>query len=233
MISKKSGHLYERRLIVKYIEEHGTDPMTGDTLASEDLMEIKGGNTSAAASSGEVMSDGNAASVPPRATNTASIPGMLQTFQNEWDALMLETFTLKQHLETVRQELSHALYQHDAACRVIARLVKERDDARMTIARSGLHTAQEKTEGDTHEYRVDLPQDVVSNVTQTAEKLSAARRRRKVQRDLLPMDTIGQFGVIASNSVHRSQPGSGVLCVDVHPTDANMVRAISLHCIDS
>lgn len=223
VISKKSGHLYERRLIVKYIEEHGTDPMTGDTLALEDLMEIKGGNASAVASSGEGVSDGNAANVPPRATNAASIPGMLQTFQNEWDALMLETFTLKQHLETVRQELSHALYQHDAACRVIARLVKERDDARMTIARSGLQTAPERAEGDAHEYRVDLSQDVVSNVTQTAEKLSAARRRRKVQRDLLPMDTIGQFGVIASNSAHRSQPGSGILCVDVHPTDANMI----------
>ena len=43
---------------------------------------------------------------------------------------MLETFNLKKSLDVTRQQLSLALYQHDAACRVIARVVKERDEAR-------------------------------------------------------------------------------------------------------
>ena len=54
---------------------------------------------------------------------------MLSLFQSEWDAVMLQSYQLKQQLDASRQELAAALYQYDAATRLIARLVRERDDA--------------------------------------------------------------------------------------------------------
>jgi len=41
VVSQKSGKVYERRLIVKYISENGTDPVTGDKLEESDLIAIK------------------------------------------------------------------------------------------------------------------------------------------------------------------------------------------------
>lgn len=54
------------------------------------------------------------ASAPTRCKNNNSphpLPPSVPFLQNEWDDLMLETFTLKQHLDQTRQELSQALYQ--------------------------------------------------------------------------------------------------------------------------
>lgn len=41
VVSAKSGKVYERRLIVKYIAENGTDPVTGEKLEESDLITIK------------------------------------------------------------------------------------------------------------------------------------------------------------------------------------------------
>jgi pre-mRNA-processing factor 19 len=71
--------------------------------------------------------------VEPKPPSATSIPSLLVSLQNEWDATMLEVFTLKQQYVTLRQELSNALYENDAAKRVIARLVKERDEARHAL----------------------------------------------------------------------------------------------------
>lgn len=41
VVSVKSGHIYERRLISKYITENGSDPITGDKLEESDLIDLK------------------------------------------------------------------------------------------------------------------------------------------------------------------------------------------------
>lgn len=41
VVSSKSGHVYERRLIQKYITENGTDPLTGEKLEENDLITVK------------------------------------------------------------------------------------------------------------------------------------------------------------------------------------------------
>lgn len=63
-----------------------------------------------------------------------SFPSMLAAFQQEWDGLMLETARMRTELDSTRQNLARALYQYDAACRVIVRLQKERDESRAALA---------------------------------------------------------------------------------------------------
>lgn len=46
---------------------------------------------------------------------------------------MLESLSLKLQHQSTRQELAHALYREDASLRVVARLVKERDQARESV----------------------------------------------------------------------------------------------------
>lgn len=41
VISPSSGAIFERRLIEKYIQENGVDPITGKDLTADELIEIK------------------------------------------------------------------------------------------------------------------------------------------------------------------------------------------------
>lgn len=99
VVSKATGHVYEKDLLAKYIATEGKCPMTGEEMSMDDVVEVKANKA-----------------VRPRPATAASIPGMLTLFQDEWDALMLETYQLKQHLDTVRQELVKTLYQVHSHC---------------------------------------------------------------------------------------------------------------------
>ncbi|KAJ7630539.1 WD40-repeat-containing domain protein [Roridomyces roridus] len=169
VVSVKSGKVYERRLILKYITENGTDPITGDKLEESDLVVIKASPETSA----------------PRTPSQTSIPALLRTLQDEWDALVLETFALKQQYNSTRQELSYALYNQDAANRVVARLIRERDAAREALgnvqASMGIapSAATEDVEMNDENAAPAMPEDIVAQIDETHLALSSARKKRK------------------------------------------------------
>ena len=171
VISKKSGHIFEKRLIEKHIDATGQCPITGSELTKDDLIEIK---TSKA--------------TKPRSSNSTNIPSILSTLQSEWDTLMLETFNMKQQLDLLRQELSHSLYQHDASCRVICRLVKERDDARNQLAniKTDLDNIQEEEQTQIGEEfdNMGIYKELLERMNDIFQTLSGKRKKRDISNEI-------------------------------------------------
>lgn len=172
------GNVYEKRLIEAYITANGTEPTTGASLTTDDLIDIQGSHT-----------------VRPRPPELTSIPALLGAFQQEWDALALEVFTLQQNLAQTRQELSTALYQHDAAVRVIARLTIERDEAREALR--NVNVAAPTTNGANGDaMHVDsrpLPEAIKAKIISTQEGLMKTRRKRPIPAEWATSDTISLF----------------------------------------
>ena len=162
---------------------------------------------------------------------------------------MLETFTLKQHLDMTRQELSQALYQHDAACRVIARLMHERDEARSmlsSLAAQGVNTAtgftQSKERGDEEncaEMEVDDQQEangkleagVLSVLADTCATLSKGRKGRKAPPTQATKDEIVESCTDSSTYALSLTPHSsakpGVTCLAMASGDSDQYVALS------
>jgi hypothetical protein len=150
-LTRALGNVFEKRLIESYISENGTDPVTGEELTIQDLVELK-----------------QARLVRPRPPTLTSIPALLSTFQNEWDAIILETYQLKQQLAETRQELSTALYYSDSAEKVIARLQIERDQARDALANISVTSTSNGANGDAMQVDAQgLPDAIVAKIDQT------------------------------------------------------------------
>eukprot|EP00252_Welwitschia_mirabilis_P014162 TRINITY_DN31204_c0_g1_i1.p1 TRINITY_DN31204_c0_g1~~TRINITY_DN31204_c0_g1_i1.p1 ORF type:complete len:523 (-),score=113.97 TRINITY_DN31204_c0_g1_i1:369-1937(-) len=222
VVSKKSGILFERRLIETHIAEYGTCPVTKGSLSTEDLIPLRTPKI-----------------VKPRPLQAASIPGMLGLFQNEWDAVMLSNYALSQQLHTARQELSHALYQHDAACRVIARLKKERDEARALLAEADRHVpmiqanlaannvpavsnGKRASEEDdqlppSKKIRQGITAEIIKELTDCNTLLSSQRKKRQISPTLAPVEAIERYTQLSSHPLHKtSKPG--IFSADILPS---------------
>jgi len=211
VVSMKSGHVFEKRLIEKHLQVTGTCPVTKEELDMPDLIAVKGSQA-----------------IKPRAPDATSLPSMISSFQNEWDSVMLETFTLKQHLEATRQELAHALYQHDAACRVIARLIKERDEARAALGDTQVNVASAlkqvtSASGDKESAGAGISSEVVKDMKAHAKTLSKGRKKKikQLAADVTQVN-LKKYSVAKSHPLHSaSKPG--VTCLDISSKDQNMV----------
>lgn len=212
-VVSKYGHIYEKSLLEKWLEANpNVCPITKQTLVLEDLIEVK-----------------IARVVPPRPTTATSIPAMLSLFQNEWDALMLETFSLKQQLESVRQELAHTLYQHDAACRVIARLIKERDDAKNTLANFKANGGPAQTpalpttnQTESMEVETGITEEIKSRVQKRSQELAKDRKKRTPPESLASTEDLERYKVLSTVNLHQTT-NPGILTVDIHPTKQNFL----------
>ncbi|KAK7028982.1 hypothetical protein VNI00_008908 [Paramarasmius palmivorus] len=212
VVSTKSGKVYEKRLIIKHIEANGTDPVSGDKLEESDLIAIK--------ASPETNT--------PRPPTQTSIPALLHTLQNEWDSLVLETFALKQQYNNVRQELSYALYAQDAASRVVARLIRERDAARealanvqasMGVAPSAAGEDVEMSEENASEE--GIPKEIIAQIDETHQTLSAARKKRKPPAGYATADEVKTFtSKHTIPSLHSASP-PGITALALSSTNPN------------
>jgi pre-mRNA-processing factor 19 len=226
VISPSSGYIYEKRLILKYIQDNGTDPMTNEALNPEQLIEVKSNPL-----------------IKPKPPSATSIPALLKSLQDEWDSVMLHSFTTRQQLQTARQELSHALYQHDAACRVIARLTKEVTAAREALAtlkpQMGSATSAPssivpqtmyaaETNGD-HSMKESveegISEEVIQKLQEKSSSLTAIRKTRgkKLSEDLATIEDIKSYTCIGSQTGLHSASTTGITALDVKPNDPNKI----------
>jgi pre-mRNA-processing factor 19 len=117
----------------------------------------------------------------------------------------------------LRKELSHALYQHDAACRVIARLMKEKEDLKNNVS-SKMEEEEEMQESS------DSPFDkkIMESIQNVATKLSSKRKKRELSDTLATPEFVKKYQLEGSFPLHKTKP-AGITCMDIHPSK-NMVK---------
>ncbi|CAG9479273.1 pre-mRNA-processing factor 19, putative [Plasmodium vivax] len=163
-VVSKTGYVFEKRLIEKHILNYGICPVSGEVLTLQDLYPLK-----------------NEQVVKPRPITASSIPGLLSILQTEWDAIISEMFTLRTHVNDIRNQLTHSLYQYDAATRVIAKLLKEKNDYKEEVKKLRNQILSIKSGNDLNEFEVGLSEDLLNEMQEVAKNLLMTRKKRNIE----------------------------------------------------
>ncbi|KAK2068024.1 hypothetical protein P8C59_002698 [Phyllachora maydis] len=209
VVSKRTGIVYEKRLLIAYLAAHANhgpppEPADDELDPETDLLPLRTART-----------------VRPRPPQLTSLPALLQAFQAEWDALVLEAFETRAQLGRAREELATALYQHDAAVRVIARLTRERDEARDALGRLTVTPARGVGEGEGQGEAMQLDGEVLAtrwaeHVDEVHQRLTKSRKKRPIPEGWATPDNIAALEIVTQAPV----PVSGISCLGLDEDNA-------------
>lgn len=157
-------------------------------------------------------------------------------FQGEWDSLMLEVFQMRKNLEQTRRELSQALYQHDAACRVICRLMKEKEELQKMLSLShdkiedfksqlASQVDQSVTKGGyVREEKEDegIYKELVVRMEKLCDNLQEQRKTLKPTKDYPKAEEYKNLKEVAKYPSHDSTK-PGILDFDIHASNENFI----------
>lgn len=123
------------------------------------------------------------------------------------------------------QELATALYQYDAACRVIARLQKERDEARAALASAPLGGAKRAGDGadggSTKRAKGGITPDVIQALTETSQTLSKGRKKRPMPASLAPAEALGGLKLADTVPLHKAGT-PGITAIAISPANPSV-----------
>jgi len=116
VILKKSGYIFDENIIKSYIKIYKRCPITGIACTYNDLINCKISN--------------NFVNITPSKVNILS---SLDTIKKEINNLLIELFHLRYNLIFSRQELVNVYFQNDYVCKILIKLLKQKNLYKKTI----------------------------------------------------------------------------------------------------
>ena len=113
VICTKTGYIFDKDLIMNYIENFGNCPITNIPLTKDDFDEIE---------NSEININ------KPRAIEEMNVNGLLSNLNDQFINIQNEISELKQKIIERKKELSVQCYKYDASINVINQLIKEKEE---------------------------------------------------------------------------------------------------------